>query len=99
MQTLKPIAAQLRSRLQADVSEDDHTWREKMGAVLNIPLTVTGRLSQPVVSMYKLIMEIGDTFPIAIGEGVEVQIDGEDASGELGEVGANAAINLKSRLK
>ena len=101
-QTLKPIAAQLRSRLQADVSEDDHTWREKMErAVLNIPLTVTGRLSQPVVSMYKLInMQIGDTFPIAIGEGVEVQIDGEDAfCGELGEVGASAAINLKSRLK
>ena len=51
--------------------------------------------------MYKLInMQIGDTFPIAIGEGVEVQIDGEDAFlGELGEVGANAAINLKSRLK
>ena len=46
---LKPIAAQLRSRLQADVSEDDHTWREKMErAVLNIPLTVTGRLGQPL---------------------------------------------------
>ena len=102
LQTLKPIAAQLRSRLQADVAEDDHTWREKMErAVLNIPLTVTGRLSQPVVSMYKLInMQVGDTFPITIGEGVEVQIDGEDAFlGELGEVGASAAINLKSRLK
>ena len=63
--------------------------------------SLTGQLSQPVVSMYKLInMQIGDTFPISIGEGVEVQIDGEDAFlGELGEVGANAAINLKSRLK
>jgi flagellar motor switch protein FliM len=102
LQTLKPIAAQLRSRLQADVAEDDHTWREKMErAVLNIPLSVTGRLSEPVVSMYQLInMQIGDTFPITIGEGVEVQIDGEDAFlGELGEVGVNAAINLKSRLK
>ena len=102
LQTLKPIAAQLRSRLQADVAEDDQTWREKMeNAVLNIPLTVTGRLSQPVVSMHKLInMQIGDTFPITIGDGVEVQIDGEDAFlGELGEVGANAAINLKARLK
>lgn len=102
LQTLKPIAAQLRSRLQADVAEDDHTWREKMErAVLNIPLSVTGRLSHPVVSMLQLInMQIGDTFPITIGEGVEVQIDGEDAFlGELGEVGASAAINLKSRLK
>ncbi|MGB1176480.1 MAG: flagellar motor switch protein FliM, partial [Candidatus Puniceispirillaceae bacterium] len=102
LQTLKPIAAQLRSRLQADVAEDDHTWREKMErAVLNIPLSVTARLSEPVVSMYQLInMQIGDTFPITIGEGVEVQIDGEDAFlGDLGEVGPNAAINLKSRLK
>ena len=102
LQTLKPIAAQLRSRLQADVAEDDHTWRERMErAVLNIPLNVTGRLSNPVVSMQKLInMQVGDTFPIAIGEGVEVQIDGEDAFlGELGEIGNNAAINLTSRLK
>ena len=102
LQTLKPIAAQLRSRLQADVSEDDHTWREKMErAVLNIPLEVTARLSQPVVSMYKLInMQIGDTFPMTIGEGVEIRIEDEDAFlGELGEVGGNAAVNLSSRLK
>ena len=102
LQTLKPIAAQLRSRLQADVSEDDQTWREKMErAVLNIPLEVTARLSQPVVSMYKLInMQIGDTFPMTIGEGVEIRIKDEDAFlGELGEVGGNAAVNLSSRIK
>jgi flagellar motor switch protein FliM len=101
LQTLKPIAAQLRSRLQADVAEDDHTWREKMErAVLNIPLGVTARLSQPVVSMYKLInMQVGDTFPITIGEGAEVSIETEDAFyGELGEVGTNAAINLTGRI-
>jgi len=45
-------------------------------------------------------MQVGDTFPITIGEGVEVQIDSEDAFiGDLGEVGGNAAVNLKSRLK
>ena len=102
LQTLKPIAAQLRSRLQADVSEDDQTWRERMErAVLNIPLEVTARLSQPVVSMYKLInMQIGDTFPMTIGEGVEIRIKDEDAFlGELGEVGGNAAVNLSSRIK
>ncbi|MEC7438996.1 MAG: flagellar motor switch protein FliM, partial [Pseudomonadota bacterium] len=102
LQTLKPIAAQLRSRLQADVAEDNHTWREKMErAVLNIPLPVTARLGQPVVSMYNLInMQVGDTFPITIGEGVEVRIDTEDAFiGDLGDVGGNAAVNLKSRLK
>ena len=102
LQTLKPIAAQLRSRLQADVAEDDHTWREKMErAVLNIPLNVAARLSSPTVSMYELInMQVGDTFPIVIGEGVEISIETEDAFlGDLGEVGGNAAINLKSRLR
>ena len=102
LQTLKPIAAQLRSRLQADVADDDHTWREKMErAVLNIPLNVAARLSSPTVSMYKLInMQVGDTFPIVIGEGVEISIETEDAFlGDLGEVGGNAAINLKSRLR
>ena len=102
LQTLKPIAAQLRSRLQADVAEDDHTWREKMErAVLNIPLNVAARLSSPTVSMYKLInMQVGDTFPLVIGEGVEISIETEDAFlGDLGEVGGNAAINLKSRLR
>ena len=92
----------MRSRLQADVAEDNHTWREKMErAVLNIPLPVTARLGQPVVSMYNLInMQVGDTFPITIGEGVEVRIDTEDAFiGDLGDVGGNAAVNLKSRLK
>ena len=62
---------------------------------------MTARLSQPVVSMYKLInMQIGDTFPMTIGEGVEIRIEDEDAFlGELGEVGSNAAVNLSSRIK
>ena len=50
--------------------------------------------------MYKMNMQIGDTFPMTIGEGVEVRIEDEDAFvGELGEVGGNAAVNLSSRIK
>ena len=47
--------------------------------------------------MYKLInMQVGDTFPISIGQGVEVQIDTEDAFiGDLGDVGGNAADQSK----
>ena len=46
LQTLKPIASQLRSRVQSDVIDDDLTWRDRLEkAVLDIPLHVTARLS------------------------------------------------------
>ena len=103
LQTLRPIAAQLRSRLTADAAEeDDQSWRDKMErAVLDIPLDVKAILSEPTVSMYKLIkMQAGDTFPILINEGVQLFIEDERAFiGELGEVGINAAVNLVSRPK
>ena len=39
LQTLKPIASLLRSRVQSDIVEDDTSWRDKMEkAVLDIPL-------------------------------------------------------------
>ena len=103
LQTLRPIAAQLRSRLTADLAEeDDQTWRDRMErAVLEIPISVKAILSEPKVSMHKLInMQAGDTFPILIDEGVQLFIGDEKAFiGELGEVGINAAINLVSRPK
>ncbi len=103
LQTLRPIAAQLRSRLTADLAEeDDQTWRDRMErAVLEIPISVKAILSEPKVSMHKLInMQAGDTFPILIDEGVQLFIGEEKAFiGELGEVGINAAVNLVSRPK
>ncbi len=103
LQTLRPIAAQLRSRLTADLAEeDDQTWRDRMErAVLEIPIAAKAILSEPTVSMYKLInMQAGDTFPILIDEGVQLFIGDEKAFiGELGEVGINAAVNLVSRPK
>ena len=103
LQTLRPIAAQLRSRLTADMAEeDDQTWREKMErVVLDIPLDVKAILSEPTVSMYKLVnMQPGDTYPIVINDGVQLFIENEKAFiGELGEVGINAAINVTSRLE
>ena len=101
LQTLKPIAALLRSRVQSDKANDDQTWRERMErAVLEIPLSMTTRLSEPTVSMNRLIhLKKGDVFPINIGEGVEVLIENRPFySGELGEVGGQAAISLTKRL-
>ena len=101
LQTLKPIAAQLRSRVQSDRIEDDQSWRDRMErAVLDIPIKMTAKLSEPVVSMNKLIrLQEGDVFPIQIGDGVEVLMDEHRFYfGEMGEVGGQSAINLTSRI-
>ena len=55
LQILKPIASQLRSRVQSDISYDDETWREEMEkAVLEIPLKIKAKLSEPKLSMKAL---------------------------------------------
>jgi flagellar motor switch protein FliM len=100
LQTLKPIASLLRSRVQSDKANDDKSWRDRMErAVLEIPLNLTARLSEPTVSMNKLIrLREGDVFPIDIGEGVEILIEKLPFyNGELGEVGGQAAISLTER--
>ena len=100
LQTLKPIASLLRSRVQTDKANDNKSWRDSMErAVLEIPLDLTARLSEPTVSMNKLIrLKEGDVFPIEIGEGVEILIENLPFyNGELGEVGGQAAISLTDR--
>ena len=102
LQILKPIASQLRSRVQSDISYDDETWREQMEkAVLGIPLKIKAKLSEPKLSMKTLInLKQGDVFPIQIGEGVEILMDEELLfRGEIGEVSGQAAINLTSRIR
>ena len=65
--------------------------------VLEIPLDLTARLSEPV-SMNKLIrLRRVMCFPIDIGEGVEILIEKLPFFGELGEVGGQAAISLTDR--
>ena len=102
LQTLKPIASQLRSRVQTEAVEDDFSWRERLEmAVLEVPLKVTARLSEPTVSVSKLMrLQEGDVFPIQVGEGVEVRVEDKPIFiGDTGDVGGNSAINLKERIK
>ena len=101
LQTLKPIASLLRSKVQSDVVEDDVSWRNRLErAVLEIPLKISARLSRPVVSMSKLIsVKPGEVIPIQIGEGIEVRVeDKPNFLGEMGEVSGQSAINLNKRL-
>ena len=52
LQTLKPIASLLRSRVQSDIIEDDVSWKDKLeNAILEIPLDLKATLSQPIVNI------------------------------------------------
>ena len=101
LQTLKPIASQLRSRVQSDSGDDDVTWREKMErAILNIPLNITALLGEPVMSMGQLIrLKTGDVVPIQINEGIEVRVeDNAIFLAEIGEVSGQVAVSLSRRI-
>ena len=100
LQTLKPIASQLRSRMQSDTS-DDVSWREKMEhAILNIPLNVTALLGEPVMSMGQLIrLQSGDVVPIQVNEGIELRVENNPIFlADIGEVSGQAAISLTKRI-
>lgn len=101
LQTLKPIASQLRSRVQSEVIDDDFTWKEKLERiVMEVPLHVSCRLSEPTVPMNKLLQtKTGDTFPIYVGDGIEVLIEDQLVFlSELGELSGQAAVNIKRRI-
>ncbi len=100
LQTLKPIAAQLRSRVQTDATDDDETWREKMEkAMMNIPLNLTALLSEPVVSLNKIKnLSKGDVIPIQVKKGITVKVEEIPVfSGEMGEVAGKSAINIQKK--
>ena len=101
LQTLKPIASLLRSRVQSDIVEDDLSWREKLeNAVLEIPLDLKATISQPTVNMSKLLrMKVGDKIEIPLSDKVSVYV--EDINmfhGDLGEYKGNAAVNINKRI-
>ena len=101
LQTLKPIASQLRSRVQSDKRDDNVTWREKMErAILNIPLNITALLGEPVMSMGQLIrLKTGDVVSIQINEGIEVRVeDNPIFLAEIGEVSGQVAVSLSRRI-
>ena len=101
LQTLKPIASQLRSRIQSESGDTDVSWREKMErAILNVPLNITALLGEPVMSMGQLIrLKPGDIVPVQINNGIEVRVeDNAIFIAEIGEVSGQVAINLSRRI-
>lgn len=101
LQTLKPIAAQLRSRMQSEVFDDDLTWRERLErAVMQIRLPMNAQLSKPKVSLRQLLeIEMGDVFPIQLRDGLNILVQGQNMfTADIGEVGGTSAITITRKL-
>ena len=101
LQTLKPIASLLRSRVNSDVVEDDKTWRERLqNSVLNIPLPVSAILSEPKVKVSQMVnFKEGDLLQLGPVEGVDFLVDKKILfKAEIGESNGQAAISLKNRI-
>jgi flagellar motor switch protein FliM len=102
LQTLKPVSSLLRSRVQSDVVESSLSWRDKLEkAVLEVPLKVQSNLSEPVVSMSKLLrIKEGDTLNINVDDTVDFYVSNQKYfKAEMGEVKGNASVKLTKRLK
>ena len=102
LQTLKPIASQLRSRVQSDFVQDDLSWRQKLEhAILNIPLQLTAEIAQPTTSLRNLIhLQEGDVYPMQLHDGIRVKVEDRAIfEAQLGQVGAQTALNLTRRIR
>ena len=102
LQVLKPIAAQLRSRMQSDVVDDDITWRERLErAVMQVPVTVTGRFAEPSVPLGALSdMRPGKVIPVNLSPAPKLLVENQPMfAGEIGEVGGRAALSLTRQIK
>ena len=101
LQTLKPIASLLRSRVQSDVINDDISWRERLEkSVLNIPLPVSAILSEPSVSLSNLVQfKEGDVMNLPPVDGVDFFVNDKILfKAEIGETNGQVAVSLKNRL-
>lgn len=97
LQTLKPIATQLRSRMQSDFVDDDHSWRDRLErAIMEIPLNVTAQLCEPEIPLRQLMqLRAGDVVPVTLGETVDVLVEGQKLfSGQAGNLNGNSALRI-----
>jgi flagellar motor switch protein FliM len=102
LQALKPLAAQLRSRMQSDVVDDDITWRDRLSrAVMGVPLTVTARLAEPMVPLGALDrLAPGHVVPVDLSPAPVLLVeDTPYFGGDIGTAGGHAAMNLTRRLR
>jgi len=101
LQTLKPIASLLRSRIQSDVIDDDTSWNERLEkSIMHVPLPISAILSEPSVSLSELIrFKEGDIVNLPPVDGVDFFVkDKLLFKAEIGETNSQVAVSLKDRL-
>ncbi|MGB0246366.1 MAG: flagellar motor switch protein FliM [Paracoccaceae bacterium] len=101
LQVLKPIASQLRSRLQSESGDDDLTWKQRLEkAILDIPLLVTAELERPKTTLGRIVrIKPNDVFHLTKSEQIKVLVEGKEMfMSDLGQSGQNVAVELTQRL-
>ena len=99
IQTLKPIASQLRSRVQTDVASDDLSWKERLeSAVMRVPLNLTAVIAEPTITMSTVYSLLGgETLPVSFSQSLDVRLDQNPFfTAEIGEVNGTRALSLKN---
>lgn len=102
LQALKPIAAQLRSRMQSDMIDDDISWRQRLTqAVMQVPLEVTAELATPMVPLNAIARpKAGQVIPVDVSPRPHLKIEGMRVfEGQTGEQDGHAAMQLTRRVK
>lgn len=97
LQLLRPVAGQLRSRLQSDSLEEDRSWRERLEqAVMAVPLRLSVRLCQPELPLNRLItLAPGEVVPVTLPGTVDVLVEGRPLfRAQSGEQGGHAAVSI-----
>ena len=101
LQALKPLASQLRSRMQSDQVTEDESWKERLErAVMSVPLSVSARLAEPTVALTALEnVTAGTIVPVDLSPAPKLYVEGRPYfDAEVGDVAGRAALNLTRRL-
>ena len=101
LQTLKPIASLLRSRVQSDVVDDDTSWKERLEkSVLNVPLPISAILSEPSVPLSNLLKyKPGDVVNLPPVDGIDFFVDDKLLfKADIGETNGQVAVSLKNKV-
>jgi flagellar motor switch protein FliM len=101
LQTLKPIASLLRSRVPSEVVDDDTSWKDKLQkSVLNVPLPISAILSEPSVSLSNLLkFKPGDVINLPPVDGIDFFVEDKLLyKADIGETNGQVAVSLKSKV-
>lgn len=102
LQTFKPISSLLRSRMQSDFVDDDHTWRIRLErALLEVPLSISAQLCDPEIPLRQMMqLKNNDVIPVNLGETIRVFVEGNEMfAAQAGSLNGVSAIRIVSNAR